>query len=133
MRPSARAEYACLALIELARPEGGVHPRTVRSIAEARGVPERYLIHVLLQLKSAGLVYSMRGPVGGYVLARDPESISVAEVVSAIDGPDAPSRLPPSPVARALAEVLDQARAAGRRILREATIAELAGCHAASV
>ena len=52
------------------------------------GIPERYLVQILLQLKSAGLVASTRGASGGYRLARDASSISLSQILTAVDGPD---------------------------------------------
>ncbi len=57
------------------------------TIAERRRIPEKYLVHILLQLKRAGLVLSVRGKQGGYRLARAPHEISLREVVEAVDGP----------------------------------------------
>jgi Rrf2 family iron-sulfur cluster assembly transcriptional regulator len=59
----------------------------VRDIAERTGLPQPYLEQILLALKGAGLVRSKRGVGGGYVLARDPAEITLAQVVSAVDGP----------------------------------------------
>jgi Rrf2 family iron-sulfur cluster assembly transcriptional regulator len=59
----------------------------VRDIAERTGLPQPYLEQILLSLKGAGLVRSKRGVGGGYVLARPPEAVTLAEVVSAVDGP----------------------------------------------
>lgn len=62
-------------------------PTSVRDIAERTGLPQPYLEQILLALKGAGLVRSKRGVGGGYVLARSPEQISLAAIVSAVDGP----------------------------------------------
>jgi Rrf2 family iron-sulfur cluster assembly transcriptional regulator len=59
----------------------------VRDIAERTGLPPPYLEQILLALKGAGLVRSKRGVGGGYVLARDPADMTLAEIVSAVDGP----------------------------------------------
>ena len=59
----------------------------MRDIAERTGLPQPYLEQILLALKGAGLVRSKRGVGGGYVLARDPAEITLAQVVSAVDGP----------------------------------------------
>jgi Rrf2 family protein len=59
----------------------------VRDIAERTALPQPYLEQILLALKGAGLVRSKRGVGGGYVLARPPAEIDLAEVVSAVDGP----------------------------------------------
>jgi Rrf2 family protein len=62
-------------------------PQSVRDIAQRTGLPQPYLEQILLVLKGAGLVRSKRGVGGGYVLARSPENITLAEIVSAVDGP----------------------------------------------
>ncbi len=62
--------------------------------AEARGIPERFLLKVLQPLVSAGVLRSIKGPNGGYRLARPPKQITLLEVVEAVDGPirgDAPA------------------------------------------
>ena len=124
---SAKAEYACLAVIELAKAGLSGLPIRVREIAEAQGIPERYLVQILLQLKAAGLVQSIRGSVGGYQLVRPSRDISVAEIIVAIDGPGDPPRKVASPAAHELVEVLRRARAAERDVLASASIAQLAG------
>jgi Rrf2 family iron-sulfur cluster assembly transcriptional regulator len=86
MRVSTRGDYACRALLSLAL-HGEAGPTSVRDIAERTGLPQPYLEQILLALKGAGLVRSKRGVGGGYVLARAPRDISLAEVVSAVDGP----------------------------------------------
>ena len=59
----------------------------MRDIAERTALPQPYLEQILLALKGAGLVRSKRGVGGGYVLAREPEEISLAQIVAAVDGP----------------------------------------------
>lgn len=127
MRISARAEYACLAVIELARSGGLGARRRVRDLSEAQGIPERYLIQILLQLKAVGLVKSSRGSVGGYQLSRDPSQISVAEVIAAIDGRGDQTRNQDSAARRELSELLARASAAEWRVLDATTIAQVAG------
>ncbi|MBI2709505.1 MAG: Rrf2 family transcriptional regulator [Actinobacteria bacterium] len=86
MKVSTRGDYACRALLSLAlHPERT--PTSVRDIAERTGLPQPYLEQILLALKGAGLVRSKRGVGGGYVLARDPADVTLAQVVSAVDGP----------------------------------------------
>jgi Rrf2 family cysteine metabolism transcriptional repressor len=87
MNISARCEYACRATVELAGHEHKNEPRTATSIAEARGIPGKYLVHILLQLKRANVVRSVRGAQGGYLLARAADSITLYDVMSAVDGP----------------------------------------------
>jgi Rrf2 family transcriptional regulator, cysteine metabolism repressor len=90
MRVTAKAEYACLAMIELAKfGENGL-PKWVRDIAEARGTPDRSLVQIFLQLKTAGPVQSARGADGGYLLACPAENFTVPDVIDAIDGPTDP-------------------------------------------
>lgn len=125
MNISARCEYACRAILELAL----FHPsqETVSSalIAERRQIPEKYLVHILLQLKRAGLVQSVRGAQGGYRLDRPPEEITLLEVVEAIDGPI----LQPLPVedgqAAGLKEVWKETAESITKLLRRTTMRQI--------
>lgn len=90
MKISAKTEYACIAMIELAQHHGSGEPVRIRSIADEHGVPSRFLVQILLQLKGAGLVHSTRGAAGGYQLVKPPDEISLAEVMNVIEGPDEP-------------------------------------------
>lgn len=125
MKISAKAEYACLALITLAGRSPEAAPLRVREIAEGHSIPERYLVQILIQLKGAGLVLSTRGASGGYRLARSAEQISLREVLSAIDGPGEPPREPSDPAGRVLASVWENLRSAERAILDQTSIAQL--------
>jgi len=62
-------------------------PTSVKDVADRTGLPQPYLEQILLALKGAGLVRSKRGVGGGYVLARKPIEITLAQIVSAVDGP----------------------------------------------
>jgi Rrf2 family cysteine metabolism transcriptional repressor len=126
LKISAKAEYACLALLALSRQGPEDPPIRIREISEEHEIPERYLVQILLQLKGAGLVASTRGASGGYRLARPAASISLAEVLRAIDGPDAPPRPGQGPAARALATVWARVRAAELTVLDRTSIAQLA-------
>src|SRR5262249_57613949 len=67
---------------------GGRHgPTSVRETANRAGLPQPYVEQILLAVKGAGLVRSKRGVGGGYVLARAPEEITLAEILTAVDGP----------------------------------------------
>jgi Rrf2 family protein len=88
MRLSAKTEYAAIAVLELARQWTADEPIRIRSICEAHGVPARFLVQILLQLKGAGIVTSTRGAAGGYQLARPPEEITLDDVFRVIEGPD---------------------------------------------
>jgi Rrf2 family protein len=85
MRVSAKAEYACVAVLELAARSQGPAPVHIKTIHDATGIPFRFLVQILLQLKTAGLVTSTRGKAGGYHLSRPAEEISLADVISCID------------------------------------------------
>jgi Rrf2 family protein len=87
VKVSTRGDYASRALLSLALHGETSGPTTVRDIAERTGLPQPYLEQILLALKGAGLVRSKRGVGGGYVLAREPGSITLAEIVSAVEGP----------------------------------------------
>jgi Rrf2 family iron-sulfur cluster assembly transcriptional regulator len=87
VRVSTRGDYASRALLSLALRAGQPAPTSVRDIAERTGLPQPYLEQILLALKGAGLVRSKRGVGGGYVLAREPSEITLAQIISAVDGP----------------------------------------------
>ena len=89
MKLSTKSQYACLAMIELARNynQGVVK---IQAIAERQGIPKKYLEQILLLLKSACYVRSRKGAEGGYELAKSPAEISIAEIVRLMDGPLAP-------------------------------------------
>jgi Rrf2 family cysteine metabolism transcriptional repressor len=129
MRLSAKAEYACIAMFELAINYGEPQPARVKAVADAHGIPARFLVQILLQLKAAGLVMSIRGAAGGYQLVRSPEKISLADVVNAIDcaptARTAPVASQQSAASQALHSVWAEMQAAEQRMLEEITLAEL--------
>jgi Rrf2 family protein len=86
MKVSAKTEYACLAMLELAARFGSGEPVRIRTIADEHGIPSRFLVQILLQLKGAGFVASTRGASGGYQLVKPPGDISLGEVMSVIEG-----------------------------------------------
>src|SRR6266540_1014099 len=86
MKVSTRGDYACRALLSLAL-HGLDRPTSVKEIAERTALPQPYLEQILLAVKGAGLVRSKRGVGGGYVLARPPAEITLADVIAAVDGP----------------------------------------------
>ncbi len=87
MKVSTRGDYASRALVSLALHADGEGPTSVRDIADRTGLPQPYLEQILLALKGAGIVRSKRGVGGGYVLAREPGQITLADILSAVDGP----------------------------------------------
>lgn len=87
MKVSTRGDYASRALLSLALHLDESGPTSVKDVADRTGLPQPYLEQILLALKGAGLVRSKRGVGGGYVLARKPEEITLAQIVSSVDGP----------------------------------------------
>jgi len=79
-------DYSLKALLALAERYPSSEPMRVEEIAEAQGVPENYLRRLLIELKRGGLVASQKGPSGGYMLARPPARITMADVVEIIEG-----------------------------------------------
>ena len=130
MRISAKAEYACVAMLELAASFAESHPLRIKAIAEAQGIPPRFLVQILLQLKTAGLVISVRGASGGYQLARPPEAITLASVINAIDDRalaprSALSEAKRSPAVGILLAIWQDMQAEEQRAMQRITLAEL--------
>jgi Rrf2 family protein len=131
MRISAKAEYACIAVLELAAHHGEPTPVTVKTIAELHGIPQRYLVQILLQLKGAGYVVSSRGAAGGYQMALPPEQVTLADIMIAIDGDGAfpshhePSASPRSPATQVICSVWNEVLGSERAFLEETTFADL--------
>jgi Rrf2 family protein len=84
MKISSKGEYGVLALVDLAtQRESG--PVNIQSIADRQDIPKKYLEQVLLALKRGGFVDSTRGKKGGYYLAREPEAISLINVLDELE------------------------------------------------
>jgi Rrf2 family protein len=132
MRISQRGLYALQALTVLARqhPDGVVK---IRDIAQAEELPEKFLEAILLELKRARIVISLRGANGGYQLKRPPKKISLGEIVRRIDGPLAPfedaeslrERIRTDRKHRPLFQVLLDVRNATARILDHTSLADI--------
>src|ERR687886_3015389 len=86
MRVSAKSDYALRALIELAVREDGA-PVSAEELGRLQEIPHGFLQAILADLRRAGVVMSQRGQSGGWRMARDPETVSVADVIRAVDGP----------------------------------------------
>jgi Rrf2 family protein len=134
MRISAKAEYSCVAMLELAASHAQPHPVRIKSIAEATGIPLLFLGQILLQLKTAGLVTSVRGAAGGYQLARSPQTISLAAIIHAIDGRDPAvssslNKVTPAPAVDTLLAVWKEVQTEEQRLrdqlLEQLSLAEL--------
>ena len=86
MRLSSRTRYGVRALFHIAYHNGG-GPASAREVAQRQDIPVRFLEQVFQDLKKAAVVESRRGPGGGYYLARAPESVTLGDVLRAIEGP----------------------------------------------
>jgi Rrf2 family protein len=126
---SARADYAIRALVELQARGGG--PVTGEVLAEAQGLPPKFLEGILTGLRQRELLHSRRGTDGGYWLARPGDRISVADIIRATEGPLASVRgVPPDEVsyqgpAEALAPVWVALRQNLRSVLEAVSVADL--------
>ncbi|PYV16317.1 MAG: Rrf2 family transcriptional regulator [Acidobacteria bacterium] len=118
MKISKKGLYALEAMIRLARnyPE----PAKIHSIAAAEDIPQKFLELILLDLKTARFVDSLRGAQGGYLLRRPPQNIFLGEIIRAIDGPLAPTH-------SALYQVFLDVRNAAAGILDHTSLAQIAG------
>lgn len=125
MNISSRCEYACRAMLELALVEKSNEPLASVVIAQRRHIPEKYLVHILLQLKRAGLVVSVRGAQGGYKLAGNSEEITLFDIVTAIDGPIMDPLPVEEPEADALHEVWKGVAMGIEAVLRKITVRQI--------
>jgi Rrf2 family protein len=127
MKLSAKTEYACLAMLQLAADYDGGDPVQIRRIADEHGIPSRFLVQILLQLKGASLVASTRGAAGGYRLARPPGEISLAEVIEVMEGDERPQTNAgkPTPLVGALLHLCRELGDAQRERLDDTTLADL--------
>ena len=87
-----KMKYALKALLVLADEAGSDRPEplTIEQIAKRSGTPKRFLEHILLEIRNAGVIASIRGRAGGYSLIKKPGEISISELLRLIDGPIAP-------------------------------------------
>ena len=129
MKISAKAEYACVALVELANRYTRHAPVSLKGVAEQFGLSPAFLTQIFMQLKGAGIVTSARGSAGGYQLARKPEEITLAEVLDTIDGPtpgtSALADPQNQPVVATLQAVWQRVDAAQQDILTNISLADL--------
>jgi len=85
MRLSKRTEYACLALVTMSR-DYQIKLSNLNDISERNDIPKKFLEQILAQLKSANYIQSVRGPKGGYMLAKPPSEITLADIARLFDG-----------------------------------------------
>jgi Rrf2 family protein len=86
MRVSAKSDYALRALIEIAAQDDGAAV-SAEELGRRQDIPRGFLQAILADLRRAGIVMSQRGQAGGWRLARDPDAVTVADVIRAVDGP----------------------------------------------
>ena len=128
MKVSAKTEYACIAVMELAAGYQSGEPVRIRSIAQRHGIPSRFLVQILLQLKGAGLVASTRGAAGGYRLVRPPDEITLGGIMAVIEGPEEPvasSAAAKTPEVGVLLSIWQEISDVQREMLERVTLAEL--------
>ena len=140
MKLSTRTRYGMRAVIELAQHEEK-RPLQLKAIAERQDISVKYLEQLMSMLRSSGLLRSIRGAKGGYILARPPEQINLSEIFRCLEGPVTTAECTENGdycersadcVAR---EVWMEVEAAIQKILRSITLADLvkrAKKHAAS-
>ena len=85
MKISQKLEYACRALVQLAKTYDGKTLTRLDELAQREAVSSNFLVQILNDLRRAGLIDSRRGANGGYVLSRPPENISLRQIVDAVE------------------------------------------------
>lgn len=129
MRITAKVDYGVRAAVELAAAEKP--PVKGEALAERQGIPPKFLENILADLRRAGLVSSQRGSEGGYWLAVAPDSVTVADIIRAVEGPLAdvhgtpPERVDYPGAAIGLRKVWVATRAALRTVLERVSIADI--------
>ena len=101
----------------------GLTPQSIAQvgdIAEANGIPKKFLDQILSDLRKAGLVYSKKGKAGGYALAKPADGISVGQIIRVLDGPLAPIECSSVTAYRACGDCGDERSCAVRLIMVEA-------------
>lgn len=131
MRISAKTDYAIRAAAELAAAPEGQWVKT-EGVSNAQDIPLPFLLNILAELRTAGLVKSRRGVDGGYQLARPAKELTVADIIRAVDGPLAniagsrPEDVEYSGAAAALRDTWVALRASMRSVLEGVSLADLA-------
>ncbi|MFY9647836.1 MAG: Rrf2 family transcriptional regulator [Terriglobales bacterium] len=134
MKISQKGLYALQALMTLGR-RYGTETIKIRDIALDSDLPEKFLELILLELKNARIVESVRGAKGGYRLRRAPEEIKLSEIIRLLDGPLAPfgdadqlrGLITTDPDHRALYSVFLEVRDAAAKILESTSVADILG------
>lgn len=119
-----KTKYALKALCRLALSQTG-EPVLIADIAEAENIPRKFLELILGELKQHGILQSRKGRGGGYLLAKNPDTITVASVLRVLDGPIAPVPCLSRTAYQRCAECVDEATCGVRLILKDAHAASL--------
>lgn len=123
---SCRVEYALSALIELAGHPNPAEPLRVKHLAGNQGIPNRYLEHIFIALRRAGIVQAQRGIKGGYSLARKPYQITMLEVFECLEGEDGFKQVESLSLNRSIVrEVWQSAQQNTRDMLQNLTLQDL--------
>lgn len=129
MEISNKSEYALLALLELASRYPSGESLQIRQMAVLQDIPNRYLEQLLATLRRGGLIKSIRGAKGGYVLARDPRKITLLEAWICIEGVEAvTSKVEQSSKTletQIIEEIWQEARQAANSVLEKYTLQDL--------
>jgi Rrf2 family cysteine metabolism transcriptional repressor len=132
MKVSSKGHYGLLALAELADNYKVRRAVQVKEIANNQQIPLQYLGQIMVMLRRGHLVHAARGPSGGYILARPPETISVKEILSVLEGPAVGLELraqmesrSDSKVTQRLLETWARGVSAMETVLEETTLADL--------
>jgi Rrf2 family protein len=133
VRITAKVDYAVRAAAELGlrSPNRSAGPTKGNAVGESQSIPTKYLENILSELRRAGIVGSQRGSEGGYWLAREPDRVSVADIIRAVEGPladvrgSAPEDLEYVGPAEPLERVWLATRASVRNVLETVTIAHM--------
>jgi Rrf2 family protein len=125
MRLSMKTEYGVRAILELAAHDGRASLQSAE-IARRQGIPGPFLDQVLMTLRRAGLVNSMRGPHGGHRLARPPDGIRLDEVIGCLEGAPRDQRQieEGDGDSRVLASVMEKAERAATDVFQAYTLAD---------
>jgi len=130
VRVTARSDYAIRALLELAAAADSA-PMRAEAIARAQAIPAKFLENLLTDLRRARLIASQRGSEGGYRLAKPAGTISLADVIRAVEGPlaavrdEAPEDLEYAGPAERLKDVWIALRASMRAVLEATSLADV--------
>ncbi|MCS7168830.1 MAG: Rrf2 family transcriptional regulator [Gemmatales bacterium] len=128
MKITRAATYAIYAMVYIAqhKSEGA---RASHVIAQTYGIPERFLLKVLKPLVAAGLLHSVKGPRGGYQLARPASQITLLEIIEAVEGPIRGQQMflgrPQDPLEKKLGQALQAAAEEACRKLNQIKLSQL--------